>query len=94
SKVLNFRAKHIAIAAGAHKQIAAKPYAFARERGDDKVIVILGLLNGDITVDVSSIGSAKVKDFYTDTVVDVVNRKATFNVTDANNGTLLIEAAE
>ena len=92
SKVLNFRAKHIAIAAGAHKQMAKKPYAFARERGDDKVIVILGLLNGDITVDVSSIGSAKVKDFYTDTVVDVVNGKATFNVTDANNGTLLIEA--
>ena len=94
SKVLNFRAKHIAIAAGAHKQMAKKPYAFARERGDDKVIVILGLLNGDITVDVSSIGAAKVKDFYTDTVVDVVNGKATFNVTDANNGTLLIEAAE
>ena len=94
SKVLNFRAKHIAIAAGAHKQIAAKPYAFARERDDDKVIVILGLLNGEVTVDVSSIGAAKVKDFYTGTVVDVADGKATFNVTDDNNGTLLIEAAE
>ena len=94
SKVLNFRANHIAIGAGSHKQINTAPYTFARENGNDKVIVILGLLNGDITVDVSSIGSAKVKDFYTDTVVDVTDGKATFTVTDANNGTLLIEAAE
>jgi hypothetical protein len=35
-----------------------------------------------------------VKDAYTGTVAAVTNGKATFNVTDANNGTLLIEAAE
>ena len=54
----------------------------------------MGAAAGEVTVDVSSIGSAKVKDFYTDTVVDVTDEKATFTVTDANNGTLLIEAAE
>ena len=96
SKVLNFRAAHVAIGAGSHKQVTdvTAGYAFARAKDNDKVVVVMGATAGDVTVDVSSIGSAKVKDFYTDTVVDVVNGKATFNVTDANNGTLLIEAAE
>ena len=94
SKVLNFRANHIAIGAGSHKQINTAPYTFARENGDDKVVVVMGATAGEVTVDVSSIGTAKVKDFYTDTVVDVVNGKATFTVTEANNGTLLIEVAK
>lgn len=92
SKVLNFRAKHIAIGAGSHKQINTTPYTFARENGDDKVVVVMGAEAGDVTVDVSSIGTAQVRDAYTGTVVTVSGGKATFNVTDANNGTLLIEA--
>ena len=92
AKMLKFRANHIAVAAGSHKQMSEKPYTFARARGEDKVIVILGLINGEITVDVSSIGTAQVRDAYTGTVVTVSGGKATFNVTDANNGTLLIEA--
>ena len=92
SKVLNFRAKHIAIGAGSHKQINTTPYTFARENGDDKVVVVMGAVAGDVTVDVSSIGTAQVRDAYTGTVVTVSDGKATFNVTDANNGTLLIEA--
>ena len=96
SKVLNFRANHVAVGAGNHKQITdvTDGYAFARAKDNDKVVVVMGATAGEVTVDVSSIGSAKVKDFYTDTVVDVVNGKATFTVTEANNGTLLIEAAE
>ena len=92
SKVLNFRAKHIAIGAGSHKQINTTPYTFARENGDDKVVVVMGAEAGDVTVDVSSIGTAQVRDAYTGTVVTVSGGKATFNITDANNGTLLIEA--
>ena len=92
SKVLNFRAKHIAIGAGSHKQINTTPYTFAREKDDDKVVVVMGATAGDVTVDVSSIGTAQVRDAYTGTVVTVSGGKATFNVTDANNGTLLIEA--
>ena len=92
AKMLKFRANHIAVAAGSHKQMSEKPYTFARARGEDKVIVILGLINGEITVDVSSIGTAQVRDAYTGTVVTVSDGKATFTVTDANNGTLLIEA--
>ena len=94
SKVLNFRAKHIAIGAGSHKQVTdvTAGYAFAREKGDDKVVVVMGAVAGDVTVDVSSIGTTQVKDAYTGTVVTVSGGKATFTVTDANNGTLLIEA--
>ena len=96
SKVLNFRANHVAVGAGSHKQITdvTDGYAFARERGDDKIVVVMGAAAGEVTVDVSSIGAKKVKDFYTGTVVDVADGKATFTVTDASNGTLLIEAAE
>ena len=96
SKVLNFRAAHVAIGAGSHKQVTdvTAGYAFAREKGDDKVVVVMGATAGDVTVDVSSIGTAKVKDAYTGRVVTVSGGKATFNVTDANNGTLLIEAVK
>ncbi|MEE1291099.1 MAG: hypothetical protein UHW86_08720, partial [Spirochaetota bacterium] len=64
------------------------------EKDDDKVVVVMGAAAGDVTVDVSSIGTAMVKDAYTGTVVTVSGGKATFNVTDANNGTLLIEAVK
>ena len=92
SKVLNFRAAHVAIGAGSHERINLAPYTFRREKGDDKVVVVMGAEAGDVTVDVSSIGTAQVRDAYTGTVVTVSGGKATFTVTDANNGTLLIEA--
>ena len=97
SKVLNFRAAHVAIGAGSHKQVTdvTAGYAFAREKGDDKVVVVMGATAGNVIIDVSSIGAAKVKDAYTGAVAAVTaDGKATFTVTDANNGTLLIEAAE
>ena len=94
SKVLNFRANHVAVGAGSHERISLAPYTFRREKGDDKVVVVMGATAGDVTVDVSSIGTAMVKDAYTGTIVAVTNGKATFTVTDASNGTLLIEAAE
>ncbi|MEE1291212.1 MAG: alpha-amylase family glycosyl hydrolase [Spirochaetota bacterium] len=54
SKVLNFRAAHVAIGAGSHKQVTdvTAGYAFAREKGDDKVVVVMGAAAGDVTVDV------------------------------------------
>lgn len=94
SKVLNFRKNHAAIGAGSHERINTSPYTFKREKGNDKVVVVLGAAAGEVTVDVSSIGASKVKDFYSGAVVDVSGGKATFTVTDTNNGTLLIEAAE
>lgn len=94
SKVLNFRKNHVAIGAGSHERIGTSPYTFKREKGDDKVVVVLGAAAGEVTVDVSSIGTSKVKDFYSDAVVDVTDGKATFTVTAENNGTLLIEGVK
>lgn len=37
-----FRARHPAIGAGSHRQLSEAPYAFAREHGEDKVIVVQG----------------------------------------------------
>ncbi len=37
-----FRARHPAIGAGSHRQLSEQPYAFVRERGDDRVIVVQG----------------------------------------------------
>lgn len=39
-KVGQFRQQHPAIAAGSHKKISDKPYAFIRQKGDDKVMVV------------------------------------------------------
>ena len=91
AKMLNFRKKHIAVGAGSHVKISESPYTFSRVRGDDKVVVVLGA-SGSVTVDVSSIGAAKVKDAYTGTTADVSNGKAIFTV--GTNGVLLIESAE
>lgn len=35
-----FRAAHPAIAAGSHRKLSDAPYAFVREKGDDKVVVV------------------------------------------------------
>lgn len=96
AKMLNFRKNHAAVGAGSHKQIkdTTSGYAFAREKGSDKVVVVLDATAGEVTVDVSSIGTSQVKDFYSDEIVNVSGGKATFTVTAANNGTLLIEAVK
>ena len=94
AKMFNFRKNHAAVGAGSHKRINIAPYTFKREKGNDKVIVVLGATAGEVTVDVSSIGTSQVKDFYSDEIVDVSGGKATFTVTAANNGTLLIEAVK
>lgn len=94
-KVLNFRKNHPAVGAGAHAQITdvTSGYAFSRIKGADKVVVVLGASEGDVTVDVSAIGTTnKVRDAYSGVSVDVNSNQATFTV-DAN-GTLLIEAVK
>jgi alpha-amylase len=40
SKLSNFRLNHPAIAAGIHKKISNKPYAFMRTHGKDKVVIV------------------------------------------------------
>lgn len=40
SKLNNFRLHHPAVAMGAHKKISDKPYAFMRDTGSDKIVVV------------------------------------------------------
>lgn len=97
SKVLSFRKKHPAVGGGTHLKIALDSgtdgYAFSRILENDKVIVVLGTTGGEtVSVDVSSIGSSKVKDFYTGNTVEVSGGKATFTV--GAEGVILIESAD
>ena len=39
-KIGQFRNNHAAVGGGSHKKLSDKPYAFARVRGDDKVVVV------------------------------------------------------
>ncbi|MFL9814956.1 alpha-amylase [Stutzerimonas sp. VN223-3] len=39
-RVGQFRARHPAIGAGSHRRLSEHPYAFARQQGDDKIIVV------------------------------------------------------
>ena len=39
-KLGQFRKAHPAIAAGSHKKVSDKPYAFVRQKGKDKVLVV------------------------------------------------------
>lgn len=41
-RIGQFRARHPAIGAGNHRQLSAQPYAFVRELGEDKVIIVQG----------------------------------------------------
>jgi alpha-amylase len=42
----SFRARHVAIAHGAHARLAATPYVFSRIDGDDRVVVALDVPAG------------------------------------------------
>ncbi len=97
SKVLTFRKNHPAVGGGTHTKInldsESSGYAFSRIRGNDKVVIVLGATSGEtISVDVSSIGSSKVKDFCTGNTVEVSGGKATFAV--GTEGVILIESAD
>lgn len=37
-----FRARHPAVGVGSHRQLSAQPYAFVREAGNDKVVIVQG----------------------------------------------------
>ncbi|MCQ4317405.1 alpha-amylase [Stutzerimonas zhaodongensis] len=39
-RIGQFRARHPAVGAGSHRQLAESPYVFARQHGDDKIIVV------------------------------------------------------
>ena len=93
-KIGSFRNKHIAIGAGTHKKIAAKPYTFSRtydkNQMKDKVIVAIGA-TGLVTIKTTGIfaDGVRVHDHYTKRTAVVSNGQVTMAA--AKNGVMLLE---
>jgi alpha-amylase len=87
-----FRARHVALARGAHGRLADAPYTFSRVAGDDKVVVALAAA-GATKVRVAGVfaDGAKLRDAYTGASVAVAGGEA--SVTPHARGVVLLEAA-
>lgn len=64
-KLGQFRARHVALARGAHSKLADAPYTFSRVSAEDRVVVALGAA-GKTTIDVARVfaDGARVRDAY------------------------------
>lgn len=81
-KLGQFRANHMAIGAGKHQIISEdNGLVFSRIRKDDKVIVGLNFYDQNISMDVSSVfkNGDKLRDFYADKEVEVIDGKVNFS---------------
>lgn len=71
-KLGTFRANHIAVGGGSHRQLTASPYTFARELANDAVVVTLGA-TGSVSVSVAGVfaDGTVLRDAYSDQQVTV-----------------------
>jgi alpha-amylase len=87
-----FRARHVALARGAHTKLADAPYTFGRVTTNDKVVVALGAAAGaKIKVTGVFADGANVRDAYTGASAKVAGGEVV--VTPHARGVVLIEAA-
>ena len=80
-KLGQFRANHMAVGAGKHQLISdEKGLVFSRIRKEDKVVMAINMLEQNILIDVSSVfeNGEKLRDFYSDKEVVVINGKVNF----------------
>ena len=80
-KLGQFRANHMAVGAGKHQLISdEKCLVFSRIRKEDKVVMAINMLEQNILIDVSSVfeNGEKLRDFYSDKEVVVINGKVNF----------------
>jgi alpha-amylase len=91
-KLGQFRRNHIAVGGGSHVKLKDSPYTFKRERGTDKVIVVVGA-SGSTTLAVSAAfaDGTTLRDFYTGATGVVSGGNVTFTA-DAK-GIILVEVA-
>ena len=93
-KLGQFRNDHIAVGAGAHKQISSAPYTFSRTYDKngitDAIVAVIGA-GGSTTINVSSVfgNGAVLTNAYTGVQATVIDGKVTFNA--GPNGVILIE---
>ena len=80
-KLGKFRANHMAVGAGKHQLISDENgLVFSRIRKEDKVVVAINMLEQNILIDVSSVfeNGEKIRDFYSDKEVVVIDGKVNF----------------
>ncbi|PQJ78719.1 alpha-amylase family glycosyl hydrolase [Polaribacter porphyrae] len=81
-KLGQFRANHMSIGAGKHKMIPSENgVVFSRKWKSDKIIAGINLPKGKKTIETSSVfkNGDKLKDFYSNQIVEVKNGKVTVN---------------
>jgi alpha-amylase len=80
-KLGQFRANHMAVGAGNHQLISDENgLVFSRIRKEDKVVVAINMLEKNILIDVSTVfeNGEKLRDFYSDKEVVVIDGKVNF----------------
>lgn len=80
-KLGQFRANHMSVGAGKHQLISDENgLVFSRIRKEDKVVMAINMLEQNILIDVSSVfeNGEKLRDFYSDKEVVVINGKVNF----------------
>ncbi|MGA0612387.1 alpha-amylase family glycosyl hydrolase [Caldimonas sp. KR1-144] len=87
-----FRARHVALARGAHAKVGDAPYAFSRIAGDDKVVVAVNAA-GAAKIKVGGVFAegSSVRDAYTGATAKVAGGEVA--ITPHARGVVLLEAA-
>ena len=92
-KLGQFRARHVALARGAHTRISEHPYVFRRVDGDDRVVVALDAAGAEsIPVGDTFADGDKVHDAYGGT--DAVVVAGAVKLTVGPRGVVLLEKAQ
>jgi alpha-amylase len=91
-KLGQFRARHVALARGQHKQLGTAPYSFSRIAASDRVVVALGA-SGSVKLPVAGVfdDGAKLRDAYSGASVTVAAGVA--EVAADASGVVLLELA-
>lgn len=87
-KLGTFKREHVAVGAGAHKQLSSSPYIFSRSYSkdgvSDDVVVGLGLTSGEKIISLDNLfeEGAQIKDYYSGEMVTVSNNQVTVSSDD------------
>jgi alpha-amylase len=88
-----FRARHVALARGAHAKLADQPYTFSRVSSEDRVVVAVGLAaRGSVTVTGVFSDGAHVRDAYGGAKATVTGGKV--EIAPHARGVVLLEQTE
>jgi alpha-amylase len=88
-----FRARHVALARGAHTKLADAPYTFSRVTPEDRVVVALGVTAPTaVAVGGVFVDGARVRDAYSGATATVAGGRV--QITPHTSGVVLLEAVQ